>query len=103
MPAAIVTGRKVRALISGIISSTAKMMAPSGVLKAAASPAAAPEAVTVMRCQSGSFRKIAIWEAMAAPIWMTAASRPTEPPLPLVMPAARDFSVADQGRTLPSR
>jgi hypothetical protein len=47
---AIATGRNVRTLTSGIISSTANMTPPIGVLNVAAMPAPAPAATNVMRC-----------------------------------------------------
>ena len=50
VPVASATGRKVRALTSGIISSMANMTPPIGVLKVAAMPAPAPAATSVMRC-----------------------------------------------------
>ena len=51
VPVASATGRKVRALSSGINSSMANITPPIGVLKVAAMPAPAPAATSVMRCQ----------------------------------------------------
>ena len=53
VPVASATGRKVRTLTSGIISSIANMTPPIGVLKVAAMPAPAPAATSVMRCHGG--------------------------------------------------
>ena len=50
VPVASATGRKVRTLTSGIISSMANITPPIGVLKVAAMPAPAPAATRVMRC-----------------------------------------------------
>ncbi len=50
MPVASATGRKVRALNSGINSSIANITPPIGVLKVAAMPAPAPAATSVIRC-----------------------------------------------------
>ena len=102
-PAAMVTGNNVRALISGIISSMAKTVAPSGALKAAASPAAAPAATRVRRCHCSSRIRRPKREDNAAPICTLAASSPTEPPVPLWIPAASDLKIADSERTSPSR
>ena len=55
VPVDSATGRKVRALTSGSISSIANMTPPIGVLKVAAMPAPAPAATRVMRCH-GSIR-----------------------------------------------
>jgi hypothetical protein len=47
-----------------------------------------------MRCHCARLVKRAAREAMAAPIWTMAASRPTEPPDPLWIPAASDLMKA---------
>src|SRR6478672_6500707 len=68
VPVASATGRKVRALNSGIISSIANITPPIGVLKVAAMPAPAPAATSVMRCHDAMRT---IWpsvEPMAEPI-----------------------------------
>ena len=57
VPVASATGRNVRALNSGIISSMANMTPPIGVLKVAAMPAPAPAATNVIRCH-GAMRMI---------------------------------------------
>ncbi len=49
-PVASATGKNVRALSSGSISSMANITPPIGVLKVAAMPAPAPAATSVMRC-----------------------------------------------------
>ena len=54
VPVASATGRNVRVLTSGIMSSMAKITPPIGVLKVAAMPAPAPAATSVMRCQASS-------------------------------------------------
>ena len=69
MPVASATGKNVRTLTSGIISSIANMTPPIGVLKVAAMPAPAPAATSVMRCH-GSMAQM-IWpmlEPSDAPI-----------------------------------
>ena len=46
-----------------------------------------------------------IWpteEPKAAPIWMIGPSRPTDPPLPMEMAEATDFTAATMARMLPS-
>ena len=83
VPVASATGRKVRALTSGIISSMANITPPIGVLKVAAMPAPAPAATSVMRCH-GAMRMI--WprvEPSDEPIWMIGPSRPTAAPVPI--------------------
>ena len=52
VPVDSATGRKVRALTSGSISSMANSTPPIGVLKVAAMPAPAPAATRVMRCHA---------------------------------------------------
>ena len=47
------TGRNVRTLTSGIISSMANSTPPIGVLNVAAMPAPAPAATRMMRCPAG--------------------------------------------------
>ena len=49
------TGRNLRALNSGIISSTANITPPIGVLKVAAMPAPAPAATSVTRCRHPNY------------------------------------------------
>ena len=83
VPVASATGKKVRALNSGIINSIANMTPPIGVLKVAAMPAPAPAATSVMRCQ-GAMRTICpSVDPSAAPIWMIGPSRPTAAPVPM--------------------
>jgi hypothetical protein len=52
VPVARATGKNVRTLTSGIISSTANITPPIGVLNVAAIPAPAPAATNVIRCQA---------------------------------------------------
>ncbi len=97
VPVASATGRKVRALSSGIISSIANITPPIGVLKVAAMPAPAPAATSVMRCH-GAIRMI--WprdEPSDAPIWMMGPSRPTAAPVPIEMAEASDLTTATIG------
>ena len=54
VPVASATGKNVRVLTSGIISSMAKITPPIGVLNVAAMPAPAPAATSVMRCHASS-------------------------------------------------
>src|SRR5580698_10095544 len=98
VPVASATGRNVRALSSGIISSIANMTPPIGVLKVAAIPAPAPAATNVIRCQ-GAMRTI--WpsvEPIAEPIWMMGPSRPTAAPVPMESAEASDLITATTGR-----
>ena len=101
VPVASATGRKVRTLTSGIISSMANMTPPIGVLKVAAMPAPAPAATRMMRCPAGIRT---IWpnvEPSAEPIWMIGPSRPTAAPLPIAIAEASDFTTATTGRMTP--
>ena len=59
VPVASATGRKVRTLTSGIISSIANITPPIGVLKVAAMPAPAPAATRVMRCHGAMLQHLA--------------------------------------------
>ena len=98
VPVASATGRKVRTLTSGIISSMANMTPPIGVLKVAAMPAPAPAATRIMRCPAGIRT---IWprvDPSAEPIWMIGPSRPTAAPLPMATAEASDFTTATTGR-----
>ena len=102
VPVASATGRKVRALNSGIISSMANMTPPIGVLKVAAMPAPAPAATSVMRCHGAM---CTIWpsvEPIAEPIWMIGPSRPTAAPVPIDNAEASDLITATTGRIMPS-
>ena len=102
VPVASATGRKVRALNSGIISSIANITPPIGVLNVAAMPAPAPAATSVMRCH-GAIRMICpIVEPIAEPIWMIGPSRPTAAPVPIEIADASDLTTATTGRIVPS-
>ena len=102
VPVASATGRKVRALNSGIISSIANITPPIGVLKVAAMPAPAPAATSVMRCH-GAMRTICpSVEPSAEPIWMIGPSRPTAAPVPIDSAEASDLITATTGRITPS-
>ncbi len=96
------TGRKVRALSSGSISSMANITPPIGVLKVAAMPAPEPAATKVMRCH-GAIE--IIWpseEPSVEPIWMIGPSRPTAAPVPIENAEAMVLIAATTGRILPS-
>ena len=102
VPVASATGRKVRALNSGIINSMANITPPIGVLKVAAMPAPAPAATSVMRCH-GAMRIICpSVEPMAEPIWIIGPSRPTAAPVPIDSAEASDLITATTGRIMPS-
>jgi len=101
-PVASATGRKVRALSSGIISSIANITPPIGVLKVAAMPAPAPAATSVMRCHDAMRTNCPSVEPMAAPIWMIGPSRPTAAPVPIESAEASDLITATTGRIRPS-
>jgi hypothetical protein len=101
VPVAIATGKKVRTLTSGIISSTANMTPPIGVLNVAAIPAPAPAATKVMRCPGGIRMICPRVEPSAEPIWMIGPSRPTAAPLPIEIAEASDFTTATTGRITP--
>ena len=95
------TGTSVLTLISCSMISTAKSSPPMGVLKVAATPPAAPAAISVMRCQTGIRM---IWpsvEPREEPIWMMGPSRPTDPPLPMQREEAKDLTKATTGRMIP--
>ena len=83
VPVASATGRNVRALSSGIISSMANITPPIGVLKVAAMPAPAPAATSVMRCHGAMLMICPSVEPIAEPIWMIGPSRPTAAPVPI--------------------
>ena len=98
VPVASATGRKVRALNSGIISSMANITPPIGVLKVAAMPAPAPAATSVMRCHGAMRMTWPSVEPSAAPIWMIGPSRPTAAPVPIESAEASDLIRATTGR-----
>ena len=101
VPVASATGRKVRTLTSGIISSMANITPPIGVLNVAAMPAPAPDATRMMRWPADMRM---IWpsvEPSAEPIWMIGPSRPTAAPLPIAIAEASDFTTATTGRITP--
>ena len=102
VPVASATGRKVRALNSGIISSMANITPPIGVLKVAAMPAPAPAATSVMRCHGAMWMICPSVEPSAAPIWMIGPSRPTAAPVPIEIAEASDLITATIGRITPS-
>ncbi len=101
-PVASATGRKVRALSSGIINSIANITPPIGVLKVAAMPAPAPAATRVMRCHGNIGTSWPSEEPSDAPIWMIGPSRPTAAPVPIDSAEASDFTTATTGRMMPS-
>ena len=102
VPVASATGRNVRALSSGSISSMANITPPIGVLKVAAMPAPAPAATSVMRCHGAIGRNWPSEEPSVAPIWMIGPSRPTAAPVPIENAEASDLIAATTGRMLPS-
>ena len=102
VPVASATGKNVRALSSGIISSMANITPPIGVLKVAAMPAPAPAATSVMRCHGAMRMTCPRVEPSAAPIWMIGPSRPTAPPVPIDSAEASDLITATIGRMMPS-
>ncbi len=102
VPVASATGRKVRALNSGIISSMANMTPPIGVLKVAAIPAPAPAATSVIRCHGAMRMTWPSVEPIAEPIWMIGPSRPTAAPVPIESAEASDLITATTGRITPS-
>jgi hypothetical protein len=83
VPVASATGKNVRALNSGIISSMANITPPIGVLNVAAMPAPAPAVTSVMRCHGATVMICPSEEPIAAPIWMIGPSRPTAAPVPI--------------------
>ena len=101
-PVASATGRKVRALNSGNISSMANITPPIGVLNVAAMPAPAPAATSVMRCHGTMWMACPSEEPSVAPIWMIGPSRPTAAPVPMEKAEASDLIAATTGRILPS-
>ena len=103
VPVASATGRKVRELSSGSISSIANITPPIGVLNVAAMPAPAPAATSVIRCHGASEINWPSDEPSDAPIWMIGPSRPTAAPVPMEMAEASDFTTATIGRMMPSR
>ena len=91
-PVASATGKNVRALSSGSISSMANITPPIGVLKVAATvPAPAPAATSVMRCHGTMPIICPNEEPSVAPIWMMGPSRPTAAPVPIEKAEASDF------------
>ena len=102
VPVASATGRNVRALNSGIISSMANITPPIGVLNVAAMPAPAPAATSVMRCHGAMWMICPSVEPIAEPIWMIGPSRPTAAPVPIDKADASDLITATTGRIRPS-
>ena len=101
VPVAKATGRNVRTLTSGIISSMENMTPPIGVLNVAAIPAPAPAATRMIRCPAGIRT---IWpnvDPRADPIWMIGPSRPTAAPVPIAIAEASDLTTATMGRITP--
>ena len=101
-PVESATGRKVRTLTSGIMSSMANITPPIGVLKVAAMPAPAPAPTSVMRCQGAIAMTCPAVDPKDEPIWMIGPSRPTAAPVPMDKADANDFTAATTGRITPS-
>ena len=101
-PVASATGRKVRTLTSGIMSSMVNITPPIGVLKVAAIPAPAPAATSVMRCQGAIAMTCPAVDPKDEPIWIMGPSRPTAAPAPMDNADAKDFTAATAGRMTPS-
>ncbi len=93
-PVASITGMSVRALISTSISSVANRMPPSGVLKVAAMPPPAPQAISASRSHSDMRVHCPKAEPKAAPIWIIGPSRPIAPPEPMDIDEANDLNSA---------
>ena len=80
-------GANVAAEKSPRSTSRLKNTPPMGALKTAAIPPAAPHATKLRMRPAETFRNCPTADPMAAPIWAIGASRPTEPPEPIVTAA----------------
>lgn len=72
-----------------------------GVLNVAAMPPAAPQAMSVTRCDTEHRDSRPTMEPKVEPIWMIGPSRPTEPPEPMEKEEAMIFTPATDGRIRP--
>jgi hypothetical protein len=85
------------------MSSSAKNTAAIGALKVAEMPPAAPHA-TSRRIRAGDTRsRCPSVEPSAEPIWTIGPSRPTDPPVPMQIAEAIDFTIATLGEMRPPR
>ncbi|MCR4404715.1 MAG: hypothetical protein NUW06_05500 [Candidatus Acetothermia bacterium] len=100
---AITRGTNERVLNSRRISSTAKRTPAIGVLKVAATAAAAPQPTRTLRSWEPSRRSWPRAEPAAEPIWTIGPSLPEEPPLPMQIPEARALARTTLGRIRPPR
>ena len=85
------------------MSSSAKNTAAIGALNVAEMPPAAPHA-TSRRIRAGGTRsRCPSVEPSAEPIWTIGPSRPTDPPVPIQIAEAIDFTIATLGEMRPPR
>ena len=82
-------------------TSRLKKTPPMGALKTAAIPPAAPHATKSRMRDAGTLRNCPTTDPIAAPIWAIGASRPTEPPEPIVTAAVKVRSPTVRGRRIP--
>ena len=96
------TSPKERVSQSRRISSSPKKTPAIGALKVAPIPPAAPQA-TSSRVFAPACRVICPRpEPIAEPIWTIGPSRPTEPPAPMQIADASDFTIGTRPRIRPS-
>ena len=98
---AITMGANVAAAKSPRRTSRLKKTPPMGALKTAAIPPAAPHATKMRMRLADTLRNCPTADPIAAPIWAIGASRPTEPPEPIVTAAVRVRSPTVRGRMIP--
>ena len=89
MTEAITMGANVAAAKSPRSTSRLKKTPPMGALKTAAIPPAAPHATKMRMRVAETLRNCPTADPIAAPIWAIGASRPTEPPEPIVTAAVK--------------
>jgi hypothetical protein len=85
------------------INSSAKNTPAIGALNVAEMPPAAPHATSSRSCASGSRSAWPAVDPSAEPICTIGPSRPTEPPEPMHMADASDFTIGTCGRIRPPR
>ena len=100
------TAEKTIVLTAGTVysprsTSRANMTPAMGALKVAAIPAAAPEPTSARMRVLLNFNLWPTTEPMADPIWTMGPSRPTDPPVPMVIADPTAFTSMTMGRMRP--
>jgi len=97
----IIIGLKLANAKFPIITSRAKNAPAIGALNVAAIPAAAPQPTSTFNRCGETFNHCPIAEANAEPICTIGPSRPTDPPVAMVIADANDFTKTTRGLITP--